>query len=205
MNTLTTRLALVALLVFASSPASAQVNLHLWGGANTASVSGEDAAESLNTISAGLAATVPITATLGIQPGLAWVGKGFVFWDVETQQQFVELTALGRFDIPVADGRVTAHFLAGPALAVRASCDLSYQPDDSEVVTASCDEADFEQKGWDLGVMAGAGLAMDLTPQLGLTVGATLTQGLTNTTNQPDENVKWRVLGLRAGLSYSIR
>ncbi len=136
------------------------------------------------------------------------MGFGLVddeFDDVEVNLELdcLEVTAHAGKSFPVAD-RVSVKLLAGPALAMRQSCRIVARTQEEEE-TEDCDEDD-ELRETDLGLGGGVRLQVDLSEEVGLTVGAHYTLGLLNVNEDDDFDLtmKNRALTLRAGLAFLI-
>ena len=214
-------LVLSTLFLFAGSPASAQINLSMMGGANLAStaLSSDDVAvptaETVTRVSLGVAATFPVADHFGIQLGGGYSQRGsnsrFTDGDATGESlievDYAELTALGRLAIPLYGDRIGIHLLAGPAFAYETSCDatLSTTVEDRAVSNSAACGDDLDRPAYDFGLVGGGGLEIGLTRDLGLDFGALYNYGLTDLDNTDAATVQHRVLTLRAGLSYAIR
>ncbi len=210
-----------ALLLLPASPAFGQTTLALTGGINIATLDiGSDSGfvpdtESATRISFGLAATFPRSENLGIQLGGNYSQKGGrliiatsdVNGESTIETSHLEFTALGRARIPLAGDRVSAHLLAGPAVAFELSCQLSVKAtvEGSTVeISDDCNEgADLSRSPFDFGLAGGGGLEIVPLDKLGISLGVLYTHGLTDL-DTSDDSLKQRALSLRAGLVYSI-
>ena len=107
---------------------------------------------------------------------------------------YFEFTALGKATLPLAENRLRAYVLAGPALARKSSCDTARSTtfgDSPPIdVVRPCDEDNFH--GWDLGVAAGGGLEIGLSDELGITLGVLYSHGLKNIQRQGEGHMKHR-------------
>ena len=210
------------LLLLTPAPTAAQTRLAVTGGLNLASVdvSTEEAFvpdfESVTGLSLGLSATIPLSETLGLQLAGGYSQKG-TMWaftedgaDVESSLKlnYIELGAFGVVHLPVSGERVSAHLLAGPALALEASCDATAKATymgTSFEISEGCDE-DYalDRSNFDLGLAGGGGLEIGLSDALGVSLGALYTFGFIDLDKDDRDSMKHRVLSFRVGLVYSI-
>lgn len=211
---------LSTLFLFAGSPASAQISVSMMGGANLASMDvssdifSPPAPETVIRASLGVAATFPLAKHFGIQLGGGYSQRGSNTQFTEDgatgesliEVDYAELTALGRLAIPLYGNRLSAHLLAGPALAYEASCDatLSTTAQDRSLSTSQPCGDDLDRPSYDFGLVGGGGLDIGLTSALDLNFGALYNYGLQDLDNADEASVMHRVLTLRAGLSYTI-
>lgn len=222
MRTFSSLLIATPLLLLTPAPSAAQTRLGITGGLNLASVdvSSEEAFvpdfESKTGLSLGLSATLPLSETLGLQLAGGYSQKGTMSAftedgaDVEStlNMDYVELAAFGVVHLPLSGERVSAHLLAGPSLALEASCDLSvratYMGTDVEL-SEGCDDGNaLDRSNFDLGLAGGAGLEIGLSDALGVSLGALYTFGFLDMDKDDGDSLKHRVLSLRVGLVYSI-
>lgn len=219
------------LLLLPATPAAGQIKLGVNGGANLASTlvhSGHvsehpDKINSLTRMSLGASAEFPVSGIWSFQvtgsysqKGAEWefdAGfdddlEGFGTVGLTLELDYIELAALGAARFPLFGNRVSAHLLAGPAFALRATCNVTVDLaglafggdcDDEEVDIA-------ELRSFDVGLAGGAGIEIGLTDALGVSVGGLFTQGLVGVTtgNEDDPMVQHQVLTLRAGLVYTL-
>ena len=80
-------------------------------------------------VAIGLAVGIPVSEGLNLQLGASYSQKGFGlgaegFGEVTTEIDYLELTALVSKPFPVGD-RASAYLLAGPALALKLSCQFA--------------------------------------------------------------------------------
>ena len=83
------------------------------------------------------------------------------------KMNYIELAALGMVHLPVSGERVSAHLLAGPALALEASCgwtsQATFMGTDLEL-GEDCDDGDvLDRSNFDLG-LAGGGESRSACP-----------------------------------------
>ena len=86
--------------------------------------------KSVTRLSIGLAANIPASDGWGLQLGGSYSQKGGRFeiseqgvsGESRVETDYLEFTVLGRARFPVSGDRVSAHLLAGPALALESSC-----------------------------------------------------------------------------------
>ena len=114
---------------------------------------------------------------------------------------YLELTALAGMPLSVSE-RASVHLLAGPALAFKVSCQATYSFMGEEF-SEDCD--DDELKGMDLGLAGGARLEIEVSEQMGISVGALYNLGLLNMDDSGDDwSIKNRVMTVQAGIVYTI-
>lgn len=210
------------LLLLTAVPATGQVKLGLNGGLSLASV---DVSSELGTVpdfesatrmSLGGSVTFPLTDTWGLQVAGGYAQKGGkgafsedgVNVDITLEADYFEFAALGVARFPLAGDRVSAHLLAGPAVALEASCNIASTASvgGSELTSdTSCDNSVApERSSFDLGVAGGGGIEIGLTDALGVSVGALYTFGLLDIDDADTSSLKHRALNLRVGLVYSL-
>ena len=211
-----------SLLLLTAIPAASQIRLGANGGLNLASaaVSSESDIvpdfESVTRMSLGASVEFPLTDSWGFQLAAGYSQKGSrsqlseegIDFDLTLETNYFELAALGVARFPLSGDRVSAHLLAGPALALEASCDVSTTATiagtDVEA-RLNCSDADLlDRSTYDLGLAGGGGIEFGLTDRLGLAVGALYTFGLLDVDKAADDSLKHRVLSLRVGLVYSL-
>ncbi len=206
------------------TPAStvAQIKLGVTGGLNLASVdvSSESAFvpdfESVTRLSLGLSATIPLSETWGLQLAGGYSQRGTMYTftedgaDIEAtlKMDYIELAALGMVHLPVSGERVSAHLLAGPALALESSCRWSskatFMGTDLEI-NEDCDDGDaIDRSNFDVGLAGGGGIEIGLSDALGVSAGVLYTFGLLDMDKDDGDSLKHRVLSVRVGLVYSV-
>jgi hypothetical protein len=133
---------------------------------------------------AGVGLIKPLAPNWAFQPELAYSMKGAkASGDGATatiKLSYLEMPLLLRFDIPT-DGGVRPFLQAGPALALKLSCDLE-GTDGTVTISSSCGKVtgDFESedaKTVDVGAMLGGGLAFKQMNHV-LTIGVRYNFGL---------------------------
>ena len=223
MKRFATPLLATILLLLTGTPALGQVSLAVTGGVNIASmdISTDDDFlpdfQSVTRLSIGLAANIPASDGWGLQLGASYSQKGGRFdvseqgvsVEAQVETDYLEFTVLGRAQFPVSGDRVSAHLLAGPALAWEASCQFTGKatgPDGSSFeVTEDCDGAAGPATStYDFGLAGGGGLEIKFLDTLGMSFGLLYTYGLLDLDKSDSDSLKQRALSLRAGLVYSI-
>lgn len=210
------------LLLLTPAPTAGQVKLGVTGGLNLASVnfSSESAFvpdfQSVTRLSLGVSATIPFSETWGLQLAGGYSQKGTMYTftedgaDIELtlKMDYIELAALGMVHLPVSGERVSAHLLAGPALALESSCRWSSRATlmgtDYEA-SEDCDNAEVvNRSNFDLGLAGGGGIEIGLSDALGVSAGVLYTLGFLDMDKDVRDSLKHRVLSVRVGLVYSI-
>ena len=205
-------------LLLTPAPTAAQVKLGVTGGLNLASVnvSSESAFvpdfESVTRLSLGLSATIPLSETLGLQLAGGYSQRGTMYTftedgaDIEAtlKMDYIELAALGMVSFPVSGERVSAHLLAGPALALESSCRWSSKATFMGTDLEASEDCDFNRSNYDLGLAGGGGIEIGLSDALGVSLGVLYTFGLLDIDEDDSDSLKHRVLSVRVGLVYSV-
>lgn len=222
MRNASTLLTAASLLLLTAVPAASQIRLGANGGLNLASaaVSSESDfvpdLESVTRMYLGASIELPVADTWGVQlaGGYSQKGSGSQFteegidFDLTLGTNYFEFAVLGVARFPLSGDRVSAHLLAGPALALEASCDASTTATIAGTAvkaSLSCDDADLlDRSTFDLGLAGGGGIELGLTDALGVSVDALYTFGLLDVDKAADDSLKHRVLSLRVGLVYSL-
>ena len=210
---------LVAASFLLTTPVSAQTRLSVMGGLNNATinfdtdVSPTPSYQPVTRVSGGLAATFPVSKQFGIQLGGMYSQKGGSLELIDAgatssiEFDYIEFTLLGRVGFPLSGERVTAHLMAGPALAWQSSCKVAAMGEGHEehVVPSDCRNHGLMAKDYDIGLAGGGGIGIGLTNQLEATLGVLYTHGLSNidNTGSPD-TLNNRALTFRAGFDFLI-
>lgn len=213
--TLTTILAFaIAPTLAAQTPAAPSApRIGIIAGANLATLGGDDIdgtdAKNKAGFVGGIVANFGFAPNFAFQPELTFSMKGAKFDDAGSELKgklnYVELPLLVRFDVPTS-GPVKPFVLAGPALALQASCKLSGS-DEGVTVSFDCkdfaeqaDAPEFDPKTFDVGAMFGGGLAFDVSGRV-MTVGVRYNLGLAKAF---DADVKNRVLSIVGTFEFPI-
>ncbi len=219
MKRFATLIAVTATLLSTATPALGQTSLLLSGGLNRAFivVGGEDDELAnylvpVSRISVGLAVELALVEGWNLELGGSYSQKGYGFevppsGKASMRIDYFEVAGLVSKPFPLGD-RASVNLLAGPALALQLSCQVSASEQGSEE-TGDCvteDEEDFGPQDTDLGLAGGVRFRVGLSETVGVTVGALYTLGLRNLFDDVDDDssVKSRVVTLSVGLAYSI-
>ena len=206
---------LIAVSLLVTTPVSAQTRLSVMGGLNSASVDLDTEAHPGASIqpvtrpSYGLAVTFPTSDRFGIQLGGMYSQKGgsMELPDGGTsgiEFDYIEFTLLGRLGFPLSGERVTAHLMAGPALARQASCRVAVLGDGQSMGT-DCSEHGLIAKDYDIGLAGGGGIGIGLAGQLHATLGVLYTHGLSDVDDsEGPDTLSNRALTFRAGFDLLI-
>ncbi|MGE0441252.1 MAG: porin family protein [Gemmatimonadales bacterium] len=141
------------------------------GAVNLARISGDNQEGNKSLLGFGFGGFLrtPLGGSLSLQPELAIMGKGSKFEDdAKIRITYLELPVLARVAFGGSD-RARPFVVAGPALAVKAGCQLNVAGD-----KVGCNDQTTGVKSTDLSVVAGAGVesakfAVSLRYLLGLT------------------------------------
>ena len=188
---------------------AAQASLSVGGGLTMSKVSissttGLDLVPDSRTgITAGIRLTRPLSGSVALEVGGAYVQKGYEVslepfggsGSGRLKLDYLELTALAKLishlgGFQGGDGP-SLHLLAGPALGITMSCSASVDGDAED-----CDEDTIAAA--DLGVLVGVGIRMGR-----FRVDATYTLGISNINTDTDDDadsVKNRSMALQAGI-----
>ncbi len=139
-------------------------------------------------VTVGVSMTKPLSETVDLQLGGAYVQKGFKIGEDDLKLDYLELTALAKPSFPM-DGEMSFHVLGGPALGVSMGCSAT---EGEQTETCSDDVASL-----DLGVLVGAGVQMG-----SLRVDATYTLGIMDVdasdATEDDSSIKNRSMSFQA-------
>ena len=183
-----------------------QTEVSLQGGMSLATLGGSDieSADSRAGLRVGASAILPLTPSLDLQLGAAYAAKGATEQgfglEVDLELGYLEMPLLLRFS-PSAAGTISPHFMAGPALALRVSCNAAASAEGLEI-SADCDDEFDDLKSMDLGAMAGAGLDIATSGSLSVSVDVLYNFGLSSISESDD--VKNRAFSLLAGVRFPI-
>ena len=183
-----------------------QTEVSLQGGVSLATLGGSDVegTDSRAGLRAGASAILPLTSGLGLELGAAYAEKGAAEQDfgveIDLELGYLELPLLLRFS-PSPAGAVSPHFMAGPALALRVSCNAAAAAEGLEI-SVDCDDAFDELTSMDFGAMAGAGVDIATSGSLSLSVDVLYSLGLSSISES--DNVKNRAFSLLAGVRLPI-
>ena len=213
----------IAVVLLIAAPAAGQVRIGVAGGLNLASlmVSSETDDvpdfESVTRMSIGASATMPISDRWAFQlaggysqrGGLGDLSEDGVDINLTLKTDFYELAGLGVMRFPLSGDRVSAHLLAGPALALEASCEIDVQAhfEGTNVeINEDCDSGEFrlDRANLDLGLVGGGGIEIGASESLGVSLGVRYNFGLLDLDETERDVLKHRSLSLRVGLVYSI-
>ncbi len=115
----------------------------------------------------------PIATNVEFQPELLFSQKGTRVLDTSDNAKvslgYFELPVLLRYNVPVTSPDVHPYFYAGPALAYRASCNISVTTGaittSGRCASPADNAADLTPKRYDLGGVIGGGLVQDEWPR----------------------------------------
>ncbi|MDE2796354.1 MAG: porin family protein [Gemmatimonadota bacterium] len=213
----------IAVVLLIAAPTAGQVRIGVAGGLNLASllVSSETDEvpdfESVTRMSIGVSATMPISERWAFQLAGGYSqrgGKGDLTEEnvnihLTLNTDYYELAGLGVMRFPLSGDRVSAHLLAGPALALEASCDIAAEArveGTSVEINEACDAGEFrlDISSFDLGLVGGGGIEIGASESVGVSLGARYNFGLLDLDDSERDVLKHRGVSLRAGLVFSI-
>ena len=141
---------------------------------------------------------------IAIEPEVLLTTKGAKFSDSQGSGSFtmkyIEVPVLVRYEA-VGSGGMRPFVLGGPAIALRASCDLE-GIDAGVSVDISCDEAEAQGlkfKSVDYGLIVGGGVAFDVGGR-GFSIGVRYDHSLSEVAD--NSNIKHRVLSILATFEF---
>lgn len=201
-----------------AAPAAAQATLGLTFGPNRASVGVDSGGDTFNTLSVtrlsiGLAASIPVSARLGLQLDASYTGKGYT--ERYTSQllsrftlklAYLEARVLGKVQLLDSGSGVKFHLLAGPTVATETSCELHVERSlDDETANDRLDCPAGSTSSLDFGVAAGAWMEMWVSDRFGLLLSAFHSRGIQDIdAASEDVTMKNRGTSLHAGVIFSV-
>ena len=156
---------------------------------------------------AGAEVTVPARQRFALQYGATYSQTGEIYrpgffeplegpvTDSRWELDYLELSVLGRMQIPDESKQVDLHLLAGPALALPIACRTGTK------AAHRLGDCGSRSPGWNVLLSGGAGVDARMNERLGATVG--FLYGLGAGGSWPGGH-HLRVLSLRGGLVYRI-
>ncbi|HEY4303756.1 MAG TPA: porin family protein [Gemmatimonadaceae bacterium] len=140
--------------------AATPARFEVMAGANFATLSESEGADMRTGLVAGIGMIKPISAGWAFQPELTYSMKGAKTSESgvtgTVKLSYLEVPLLLRYE--VEGGEVRPFFHAGPALALKLSCDVEASSG-SATASESCSDAGADAKSFDIGLMFGGGLA----------------------------------------------
>lgn len=216
------------LLLATAPPASAQVEVALTGGANVTSFSDSElksaSAEATWRGILGVSARVRLHRHCGIEFGGAYSEKGGR-WGAEefalrVDMSYLEMTAMGRAILPLANDRIRAYLAAGPALAWAPRNAWNLRVGDVETSGRPAQPGRSWRSLDNWGIAGAAGLEIQLSEATGITLGVARKYGLSVSPGRPAtmsscpecspsaiifDKLKLPTTTLRGGFVYRIR
>jgi hypothetical protein len=183
--------------LFLAAHASAQLPMNVAAGPTFATLSGDDAPAGYGSktgffVAAGTG--IPLTASLMIEPSVAYVQKGWSYpegGELDLALDYLEIIAFLTAYLPLGES-VVFSVGAGPEIAFNIGCD------DNGV---ACPDTD-EPKGTDYGVVAVGNLLFPLSETLGLAVGGGADFSMTDVFETGD--AANRAYFVFAGLGFTV-
>jgi len=185
-----------------SAAAVAPRRLGVVAGINSSTVGGSDVGATSRRagLTAGVLIVAPVGAKIAIEPEVLVTTKGAKFSDSQGSGSFtmkyVEVPVLVRYE-SVGAGGMRPFVFGGPAIALKASCDLE-GTDAGLTVDIGCDEVEAQGlkfKSVDYGLIVGGGVAFDIGGRA-LSIGARYDHSLTEVAE--GSNIKHRVISIVA-------
>ena len=154
----------------------------------------------------GASAILPLTTSLDLQLGAGYAVKGATEQefgvDIDLELGYLEIPLLLRFN-PSVTGTISPHFMIGPALSFRVSCNAAVGAEGFEI-SVDCDDEELgdEIKTLDLGAMAGAGIDIATSGSLSVSLDVLYNLGLSSIAESDD--VKNRAFSFLAGVTFPV-
>ena len=180
--------------------------LGITAGINSATVGGGDVGEASRRAGfiVGASMVAPVTANVAIEPQVLFTSKGANFEDSSgggsITMNYIQVPLLVRVS-GGGSGRARPFVFAGPAIALKASCDLE-GIEAGVSASISCDQTESETlkfKSVDYGVIVGAGLAFDVSGKT-FSVGARYDHSLADIDDA--SGIRHRVISLMATFEF---
>jgi hypothetical protein len=189
-----------------SASAAPSTRVGITGGLNSSTVGGGDAegASRRTGFMVGAILVGSLGSGVSIEPEMLFTTKGAKFSDSEGagsfKMNYIEVPLLLRYDA-TASGNMRPFVYAGPAIALRASCDL-VGVTGGLTENISCDDLEAQGlkfKTVDYSAIVGGGLAFNLSGKM-VSVGVRYNHGLGKIAEESD--TKHRVISLTATLEF---
>ena len=202
-----------------SAAASAQASLALTAGANRASVGVDREGDAFTTLpvtrrSIGLAASIPVSAHLGVHLDANYIGKGYTerYTRVLDKSRltlklaYLEARFLAKVQLIDSGSGVKFHLLAGPAVATETSCRKHLDTVlEGETVKDQVTCPAGSTSSLDFGWAAGAWVEMWVSDRLGLLLSSFHSRGLQDIdAASEDVTMKNRGTSLHTGVLFSV-
>ena len=186
------KVAIVLVLLFATSVFAQGLAFGVKGGINYATLSGDDVGDvewKLGLV-AGAVAAFDVMDMLVIQGEVLYSMKGADSADASLGLTYIEIPVLLKYNVPMA-GMVSPNLFIGPSLGI--------------LLSADADGEDVKEffKGTDFGVVIGAGVDFDLGTGK-VTLDARYNLGLTSLDDTDDADVKNSGISVMVGYLFGI-
>lgn len=187
------------------------MQLGVVAGANIFTFGGSDASgvTSRTAFYAGAALTIPLGANAFVEPQLLYSAEGakMTVFDSTLATNVTGTFKLAYLRVPVlfglnfgSAGGVRPRIYAGPAIGIKASCNLEASAMGTSV-SSSCTDVDLKMKGVDLGVTGGGGATIPVGRGT-ISVDARYTLGLTDVYDAL--NMKNKGFSIGAGFTFPL-
>ena len=200
----------LALFAFADDAAAQRpMRVGVIGGYNMASFWGDDAddADSRSGFDIGGLVQIPMGDMITIQPEVHYSQRGASFeeevlgetFEVEYALDYIHVPILFKAGLPLAEG-FDFDFQFGPSLGFNMGCDLEPEEGDS----VECEDAGFDVKGFDYGIIAGGSFAWAAGPG-DVLVDVRYDLGLTSIIDEEDaDDIKNSALQFLVGYAFPL-
>lgn len=162
---------------------------------------------------AGASLTMPVSEPLGLRIEGSFVQKGATLTfrqlgDVEYTIDYVQLSVLGKANLPLGGSRTSLYLLAGPVIAWETTCEATVTIVLQQISeTSTCDDERLEtpSKPVDFAVAGGAGVQVAVTGRVGLSLELVYTYGLRSIyAGELDRTSRNRAMTVQAGAVLPI-
>jgi hypothetical protein len=190
---------------------AAQTRLAIVGGATISKLSGEgvfgdEDLESRTGINLGISAEVPLLGRfVRFVPGGVFIDKGFTFASGTSslKMSYLEVVAPLMVSLPLG-GALRFHVFGGPGFALEFGCQLK-STEGNVQSSFDCQNQDFDFKGTDVTVMAGAGVEVPVAPEVSILLNVALDSSLRSIDSSvANADVKHRAWLINAGVAFPL-
>lgn len=206
-------LLLVPVLLLFSESLAAQTRLAIVGGVTISQLSGSgvddyEDLESRTGINLAISAEVPLLGRfVRFVPGGVFIDKGFRDGTSSLKLSYLEVIAPLLVSVPVG-GAFRFNVFAGPGFGLEFGCQFKTTQETTEGNVQSsfdCQNQDFEFKGTDVTIMAGAGVEVPVAPQISILANVALDSSLRSIDSSiANADLKHRAWLISAGAAFPL-
>ncbi len=167
-----------------------------------------DELDSRTGINVGASATFPLSESVGVRIGGAYVQKGAhggdADFEVTLSLDYIEFSSLLKANFPFRNTSASMYVLAGPSVAFEANCESSFS-DGVSTTTINCTELRFDTNTIDFGATGGAGFEFAIPMGMILSLEVLYTRGFTSAADEwDDDDVKNRAFTVWGGFAFPV-